>query len=1486
MKKIITLLTVVFLSFSTISIAQQKEGVCTTSKVMNAHFKKYPEKYQEFLNLNNFTKNYKQPQSTLQGKSAAPQIIIPVVFHIYGRTQNGSTVTNEKIINSLNMVNEDFQGLNPDFDTVDPLFEGRKSKTNITFKLAAIDPNGNPTNGIIDHAAAGGQGNYNSPIVTQDAWDNYKYMNVYITADIHDDGKDNNSGIAWYPSKTDSDSNRARVVYNGRYLKGNTDDEFASILTHEFGHWLNLLHTFEGGCSSLTQDFVEDTPQEDKASNDDGCMVGATDCGDSLINYENYMGYDSSGGCAKMFTKGQTDRMYAALNHSARFPLWQNANLVATGTGGSLAVTPRMHDGNSWKENTTSITVCPGTNVKIGMQNVGLQNVTLIAPNGTKDKTPDGSTYWNINNAQESDAGTYLIKYENTNGDVGFGVVQLNVGFNLVSWLKINDLAWYSGNQIKACPGSNINIATPSGLPGAKSLRLPNGNLHTTPDNDGTWTFNNITTANAGVYTLIYDLGGCSYTTQVEVITENKLTPWVALNNSWIQRDFVEACVGERVHLGMQNIGLQNVTITGPNNFFDDTPDLGTGFEFASLTEQQYGKYTITWNDPASCSGSVDLFIRPKKSALDAFVRDNGNNWSRSNIIFACTGDNIALGTTNSLETQYLKLIYPNGSIDTTTDGNVFWALNNLSASDEGTYKIEYSNGQCYSETTILVKVGVEDLSNKIQYQLNNAAFTNASNNSLTINEGDGIRLKIPQSLFNGTIAWTGPNNFTSNANTIEITDDAKQNLHQGMYTATVTSTNGCNDVNATQTVNFTINFDGGTTDTEAPSAPTNLIASDITTTSVTLNWTASTDNIGVTNYEVFRGSLSLGLTSSTSYNVSGLSANTGYSFTVKAKDAAGNTSAESNQANITTLEETDTQAPTAPSNLSASNITTTSVDLNWTAATDNVAVTSYTIFQDNTSIGTSANTTFSVNNLTANTQYTFSVRANDAAGNQSSLSNTIDATTLNNTNPTPTYCDASNDQSGLHITKVEFGDINNTTGHTPYANHTNLSNTISSGDTTVLTVNLNNEHWTYNAVGVWIDWNNNGNFEDAGENVYSKFAAGPYNTNITAPSGLIAGSSLRMRVRAGYGSASKITPCGTDTYLGEVEDYTIIIGSSTADTQAPTIPSGLVASNISNTSLSLNWNPSTDNIAVTSYTVYRNTTVIGNATTNSFDVSNLTANTTYSFYVRANDAAGNQSDSSQSISVTTTNTNPPNDGNVVYVDMADVTVNSGNTWNPFQIEEADEKYFGPWYSGGAVRLVSYGKNVVCENTTSNVSFISDGVIIDANSNLRSDSHSFTVSSASHTSWNGKSGYIGFSYTLNNNTHYGWFYVTVSSNGSSITFKDYAYNTMAGEGLTTKRPTEQNKTNNSENVSNHNLPMIKSYPNPFNHRATIDVSSLGNTGFKLDIFDITGKQIYSKNYLKNPIKITIGEQIKATGVYFVKFQSNHKNKTLKIIKSM
>jgi hypothetical protein len=89
--------------------------------------------------------------------------------------------------------------------------------------------------------------------------------------------------------------------------------------------------------------------------------------------------------------------------------------------------------------------------------------------------------------------------------------------------------------------------------------------------------------------------------------------------------------------------------------------------------------------------------------------------------------------------------------------------------------------------------------------------------------------------------------------------------------------------------------------DTQAPSTPTNLAASNVSATTLTLNWTASTDNVGVAGYDVYRGSTLIGTATSNTYNVTGLTASTSYSFSVRAKDAAGNVSGSSNTVNVTT---------------------------------------------------------------------------------------------------------------------------------------------------------------------------------------------------------------------------------------------------------------------------------------------------------------------------------------------------------------------------------------------------------------------------------------------------------------------------------------------------------------------------------------------------------------------------------------------------------
>ena len=93
----------------------------------------------------------------------------------------------------------------------------------------------------------------------------------------------------------------------------------------------------------------------------------------------------------------------------------------------------------------------------------------------------------------------------------------------------------------------------------------------------------------------------------------------------------------------------------------------------------------------------------------------------------------------------------------------------------------------------------------------------------------------------------------------------------------------------------------GGGGDTTAPSTPAGLRSTGSTSSSVSLAWTAATDNVGVTGYTVFSGSTQVATTTGTSVTVTGLAASTAYSFSVSARDAAGNTSARSAAVSVTT---------------------------------------------------------------------------------------------------------------------------------------------------------------------------------------------------------------------------------------------------------------------------------------------------------------------------------------------------------------------------------------------------------------------------------------------------------------------------------------------------------------------------------------------------------------------------------------------------------
>jgi endonuclease I/chitodextrinase len=183
-----------------------------------------------------------------------------------------------------------------------------------------------------------------------------------------------------------------------------------------------------------------------------------------------------------------------------------------------------------------------------------------------------------------------------------------------------------------------------------------------------------------------------------------------------------------------------------------------------------------------------------------------------------------------------------------------------------------------------------------------------------------------------------------------------------------------------------------GASDTEAPTAPSNIVLNNITTSTIDATWSASSDNEAVAKYEVYANGTINGETTTTNYKVTGLNSNTVYAITVLAKDIANNKSDQSTAVNGTTL--TDNEAPTVPINISISNQTGTSFRVNWNASTDDSAVTAYEVFIDGTLNGSTANTNYDVTGLSISTTYSVNVLAKDSANNMSAQSTTVNGTT------------------------------------------------------------------------------------------------------------------------------------------------------------------------------------------------------------------------------------------------------------------------------------------------------------------------------------------------------------------------------------------------------------------------------------------------------------------------------------------------------------
>jgi hypothetical protein len=243
---------------------------------------------------------------------------IPVVVHVVWRTP-AQNISDEQVMSQIDILNKDFQRLNTDTTETPEGFKPVAGSLPIQFCLAQRDPDGNPTTGIlrvettvssfstdddVKFNASGGS----------DQWDPERYFNIWVcnlTGGL--------LGYGEFPTAGFSDTYGVvnDYLYFGDIGTASPPYDEGRTATHEVGHCFNLRHIWaDDGSGCGASDLVDDTPNQ--AGENYGCPSfprydACTDTGDGVM-YMNYMDYTNDG-CMNIFTQGQADRMWNAINN-------------------------------------------------------------------------------------------------------------------------------------------------------------------------------------------------------------------------------------------------------------------------------------------------------------------------------------------------------------------------------------------------------------------------------------------------------------------------------------------------------------------------------------------------------------------------------------------------------------------------------------------------------------------------------------------------------------------------------------------------------------------------------------------------------------------------------------------------------------------------------------------------------------------------------------------------------------------------------------------------------------------------------------------------------------------------------------------------------------------------------------------------------------------------------------------------------------------
>jgi len=278
--------------------------------------------------------NYVPLRKMYNSKTMGGKKIIPVVFHVI-HNNGPEKISVAQCVSAVEALNRDFRrqyGTRGGSMGVD---------TEIEFSLATFDANGFPTSGVnyIQSSLTNHNMANDAALKQLIIWDTQRYLNIWTVKEIGGGGGNGTVlGYAYYPGSPQyldgivirADCIGSKEIYQqGIYFGDNT---YNRTLTHEVGHYLNLPHTFDGGC--INNDYIDDTPPA--ANPNFGAVKRINSCNNDVgtdvpDQVRNYMDY-ASDFVADMFTEGQKQEMQTALS-TYRATLISNSNLMLTGTG-------------------------------------------------------------------------------------------------------------------------------------------------------------------------------------------------------------------------------------------------------------------------------------------------------------------------------------------------------------------------------------------------------------------------------------------------------------------------------------------------------------------------------------------------------------------------------------------------------------------------------------------------------------------------------------------------------------------------------------------------------------------------------------------------------------------------------------------------------------------------------------------------------------------------------------------------------------------------------------------------------------------------------------------------------------------------------------------------------------------------------------------------------------------------------------------------